>query len=141
MMKHALKLLAALWLEPLAALHAAAIAPLATGRVPFPNALDAAAVVQDRLDDINGRALVLGNGDLSGWLWERTGVLCLRVTKSDVRDARVDTSQDPPMLQVDIQNQKWKGGGRPIWASWSCKAPARYPPATGLTFLLRSRRR
>ena len=97
MMKHALKLLAALWLVSLAALHAAAISPLAAGRVPFPDALDAAAVVQDRLDDIDRRALVLGNGDLSGLLWERNGVLCLRVTKNDVWDARVDTSQDPPI--------------------------------------------
>jgi hypothetical protein len=110
MMKHALKLLAALWLVPLAALHAAAISPLAAGRIPFPDALDAAAVVQDRVDDIDRRALVLGNGDLSGLFWERNGVLCLRVTKNDVWDARVDTSQDPPMLQVDIPNQKWKDG-------------------------------
>jgi hypothetical protein len=110
LMKQALKLLAALWLAPLAASHAATIAPLAAERVPFPDALDAAAVAQDRIDDIERRALVLGNGDLSGLLWERNGVLCLRVTKNDVWDARVDTSQDPPMLQVDIPNQKWKGG-------------------------------
>jgi len=32
------------------------------------------------------------------------------VTKNDLWDARVDTSQDPPMLQVDIPNRKWKGG-------------------------------
>ena len=50
-------------------------------------ALDAAAVVQNRLSDINRHALVLGNGDLSGLLWERNGALCLRVTKNDVWDA------------------------------------------------------
>jgi hypothetical protein len=83
-MKNAFKLLVVLWLAPLATLHAAAFSQLAVARVPFPDALDAAVVSQDRLDDINRRALVLGNGDLSGLLWERNGVLCLRVTKNDV---------------------------------------------------------
>ena len=82
----------------------------AEARVSYPAALDTAGITQDRLSDINREALVLGNGDLSGLLWERNGVLCLRVTKNDVWDARVDTSQDPPMLQVDIPSQKWKGG-------------------------------
>jgi hypothetical protein len=110
MMKHALKLLAAFLLVTPAALHAAANSQRAAEKIPFVEALNAAAVVPDRLDDINRHALVLGNGDLSGLLWERNGVLCLRVTKNDVWDARVDTSRDPPMLQVDIPNQKWKGG-------------------------------
>jgi hypothetical protein len=90
MMNHALKLIGALWLAPLATLHAAAISRLVAEKIPFAEALDAAAVVQDRLSDINRRALVLGNGDLSGLLWERNGLLCLRVTKNDVWDGRGD---------------------------------------------------
>ena len=84
-------------------------APAAAG-IAFPNALEAADVTQPRIVDINRHGLVLGNGDLSALLWERQGTLCLRVTKSDVWDARVDTSADPPMLRVDIPNQKWTGG-------------------------------
>ncbi|MCX6873134.1 MAG: glycosyl hydrolase [Verrucomicrobia bacterium] len=60
--------------------------------------------------DINREGLVLGNGDLSGRLWQRNGELCIRATKNDVWDARVDTSNDPPMMRVDIPNQKWSGG-------------------------------
>lgn len=87
----------------------AAPAP-AAARIAFPAALDGAAVTQSSIADINRNGLVLGNGDLSALLWERQGTLCLRVTKNDVWDARVDTSADPPMLRVDIPNQKWSGG-------------------------------
>ena len=83
--------------------------PLLAG-IPYPDVLDRAAVVESQVSDINREGLVLGNGDLSGLLWERNGALCLRVTKNDVWDARVDTSQDPPLLRVDLPNQKWSGG-------------------------------
>lgn len=78
--------------------------------IPYPAALDRAAVVQSDISDINRGGLVLGNGDLSGLLWDRNGSLCLRVTKNDVWDARVDTSKDPPLMRVDVPNQKWTGG-------------------------------
>jgi hypothetical protein len=82
----------------------------ARAEIPYPDALQRAAVTESQISDIDRQALVLGNGDLSGLLWERNGVLCLRVTKNDVWDARVDTSRDPPILRVDIPNQKWSGG-------------------------------
>ena len=96
----------------------AAPAAPAVARIAFPEALDAAAVTQSRLADIHRNGLVLGNGDLSALLWERQGALCLRVTKNDVWDARVDTSADPPMLRVDVPHQKWSGGsgGPPSYA-------------------------
>ena len=78
--------------------------------LPYPDVLDRAAVAQPQVADINREGLVLGNGDLSVMLWQRNGVLCIRVTKNDVWDARVDTSNDPPMMRVDIPNQKWSGG-------------------------------
>jgi hypothetical protein len=34
--------------------------------IPFPDALDAAAIVEDRLDSIQEHSLILGNGDLNG---------------------------------------------------------------------------
>jgi len=82
----------------------------AGGDVPFPSALDAAAVVEDRLDDIYRNALVLGNGDLNALLYAQGGALHMRITKNDVWDARVDTSQDPPMAVFDVAKHTWKGG-------------------------------
>ena len=51
--------------------------------IPYPSALDAAAVQQNRLDEIHRRALPLGNGDLNALLCDRDGVRCLRLTKND----------------------------------------------------------
>ena len=104
--------------------------------IPYPIALDAAAVVQSRMSDINREALVLGNGDLNALLWDRNGTLCLRLGKNDVWDARVDTSQDVPLMRVDVPNRKWSGGGYP--PSWNkpypqphCAAVVRIGAATG----------
>ena len=89
---------------------AAAFDVWAAETIPYPAALDAAAVREDRLDNLNKNALTLGNGDLNGLLWEHAGVLCLRVAKNDIWDARVDTSQDPPLMKVDVARRKWTGG-------------------------------
>jgi len=91
------------------------------GGIPYPAALNGAAVLESRITDINREALMLGNGDLNGLLWERNGTLCLRVAKNDVWDARIDTSQDVPMMQVDVANRKWNGGGYP--PSWKQAYP------------------
>ena len=89
----------------------------AAQRASYPAALRGAAVTQDRLDDIGSRALVLGNGDLNALLWEDRGALCLRVTKNDLWDARIDTSGDPPLLKMDLRNRTWRGGAnKPV--SW-----------------------
>ena len=95
----------------LAILTALLLAGTASAEVPYPAALDAAAVVESRIADINREALVLGNGDLIGLLWQRGGTLCIRVAKNDIWDARVDTSQDVPLMKVDVPNNKWSGGG------------------------------
>ncbi len=78
---------------------------------PYPEALDAAAVVVSKIDDLSREALLVGNGDLNGLLYERNGVLCLRISKNDIWDARVDTSKDPQMLKVNVTNHTWTGGG------------------------------
>lgn len=85
--------------------------------IPFPSALKAAAVVQNRLDDIGRQSLVLGNGDLNALLWADNGLLRMRVTKNDLWDARIDTSRDPDLLSMDIQKRTWRGGTRtpPSW--------------------------
>lgn len=78
--------------------------------IPFPNELEAASVTQDRIDDITTQAFPLGNGDLNALLWDRQGEICLRITKTDLWDARIDTSQDPPLLKMDVRNRTWSGG-------------------------------
>lgn len=93
--------------------------------IPFSSALDAAAVTQDRLDDIDTRAFPIGNGDLNALLWQRDGALCLRVTKNDLWDARIDTSQDPPLLKMDVARGTWSGGTRkvPSWHNFPYPQP------------------
>ena len=120
----------------LLALTALLLVSTASAEIPYPAALDAAAVVETRIADINREALVLGNGDLIGLLWQRSGTLCLRVAKNDVWDARVDTSQDVPLMKVDVPNNKWSGGGYP--PSWKkpypqprCAAIVRIGATTG----------
>jgi len=107
----------ALLLTPLFCLRAGA----ANAEIPYPAVLDAAGIVESRISDLNREALILGNGDLNALLWERHGALCMRVAKGDVWDARVDTAQDPPLLKVDVANQKWTGGGYP--PSWKKPYP------------------
>ena len=82
--------------------------------VPFPAALEAAAVSQEVINDIGRRSLVLGDGDLNALLWERGGSLRLRVTKNDIWDARIDTSKDFDLLTIDIEKRTWKGGARHV---------------------------
>lgn len=96
--------------------------PAIAAELPFPAALDGANVVQDRLDDLRSRALPVGNGDLNALLWERNGALCLRVAKNDIWDARVDTSEDVPLMKVDVPNAKWSGGSYP--PSWKKPYPS-----------------
>ena len=89
----------------------------AEARIPFPEALDAAVVSQDRLDDIARRSLVLGNGDLNALLWDSGDAIRMRVTKNDLWDARIDTSKDPELLRMDLRRRTWRGGTR-VPASW-----------------------
>jgi len=93
--------------------------PARAETIPFPLALDAAVVTQEQLDDIGKRALPIGNGDLNALLWERNGQICLRVTKNDLWDARIDTSEDPPLLKMDVRNRTWSGGtnSAPSWSN------------------------
>ncbi|MBC8874932.1 MAG: hypothetical protein H8E44_36385, partial [Planctomycetes bacterium] len=78
--------------------------------LPFPAALDAAAIRQERLDDLLENSLILGNGDINALLFATPEGLTLNLTKNDVWDARVDSSAEPPLLKVDIGARKWEGG-------------------------------
>ena len=91
--------------------------PINAQEIPFPAVLDSAGVVESKITDIHTEALVLGNGDVNALLWQRGGSLCLRVTKNDIWDARIDTSWDPELMTMDIGNRTWKGGARRV-PSW-----------------------
>ena len=93
----------------------------AATEIPYPAALDEAAIVEPRISDLNREALIVGNGDINALIWQADGALCLRVAKNDIWDVRVDTSQGPPLMRIDVANQKWTGGGRP--PSWSKPYP------------------
>jgi len=80
-----------------AATGAAMDAQAAPPAIPFPKALDDAAIAVARLDSILDHALLLGNGDLNALLHCDGGTLVLRVTKNDVWDARLDAQRDPPI--------------------------------------------
>jgi hypothetical protein len=95
--------------------------PQAARPIPFPAALEAAAVRQERLDDLLENSLILGNGDLNALLYASGRNFVFRLTKNDVWDARVDTSHDPPLMKVDVKNGKWTGGGSP--QSWNNPYP------------------
>ena len=70
--------------------------------IPYPDALADANVTVTSLANGNADGLLLGNGDLYGLVWERGGELIMRVTKNDIWDARLDTSQDGPLPKVDV---------------------------------------
>ncbi|HUT94554.1 MAG TPA: hypothetical protein VMY37_34175 [Thermoguttaceae bacterium] len=70
--------------------------------VPFPHALDAAAISVDRLDDVLDYALLLGNGDVNTLVYSEGGSLVLTLTKNDVWDARLDSALDPPLPTLDL---------------------------------------
>lgn len=74
--------------------------------IPFPAALDVAAVAVDRLDSVLDYALLVGNGDLNALVYTDRGQLKLNVTKNDVWDARLDADRDPPLPTLELV-KKW----------------------------------
>ena len=79
--------------------------------IPFPQALDSAAIRQAHLDNILENSLIIGNGDINALLYGEGPRLVLRLTKNDVWDSRIDTSMNPPMLKVDIKGKRLIGLG------------------------------
>ena len=85
----------------LVALLALVLLPVPThAAVPFPEALESAAIVQDRCDDLLDRSCLIGNGDINALVYADGGNLILRLSKNDVWDARLDTASDPPLLPI-----------------------------------------
>ncbi|MBI5834423.1 MAG: hypothetical protein HZB16_19165 [Armatimonadetes bacterium] len=109
---------------------------------PFPAALEAAAVTQDRLDNQQSRAMLLGNGDLMALVYSDGADLIVHLSKTDVWDARIDTSADPELPSIDPAKRTFRGASDP--PSWNKRTyPCGVPfgrvrlkgaaPAAGLT--------
>ncbi len=95
----------------------------ATSAIPYEDALDASAVVQDNLDDYEKNGIFLGNGDIYGVTYAIDQQIEIRLFKSDVWDSRMGTESDPPLPTVDVKGKSWTGKrGSP--ASWK---KHRYP--------------
>ena len=69
--------------------------------IPFPEALDSAAIRVDTLDSIVEQGLLLGNGDMNALVHAEGDDLTVRLTKNDVWDARIPTELDPPLPHFD----------------------------------------
>lgn len=90
---------------------------VAQGKIPYPAALDSAAVVQNSLEDIHKQAFFLGNGDLNALLFSQGNSLKLVVSKNDVWDSRMNTKDDPDLPSVNVREHSWTGtrGAKSSW--------------------------
>ena len=71
-------------------------------RIPYPDALDTAAISVPCLDDILEYALIIGNGDINALVYSKGGQIWMTLTKNDVWDARHPTEQNPPIPTLDL---------------------------------------
>jgi hypothetical protein len=94
--------------------------------IPYPAALDAAAIVQPSIDNVDRKAMIVGNGDLNALIFSRGNELVMQVAKNDVWDARLITDKDGPLLKVDVRKRTWTGGEQP--PSWEHPFPTQTPP-------------
>ena len=85
----------------LSSLAAGRTAGAADSPVPFPAALDAAAISLPRLDSILDNALLVGNGDINALVYSEGAAIELKLTKNDVWDARLDSKLDPPLPKLE----------------------------------------
>lgn len=77
--------------------------------IPYPDALDEARVQPAALSNAQSQALMVGNGDLYGILWDVGSQPHMRLTKNDIWDARVDTSRDGPLPKVNVATREITG--------------------------------
>ena len=95
--------------------------------IPYPDALNNAEIVQSSIDDLDSEAMMIGNGDINALIYSQENDLVMHLAKNDVWDARLVTEEDPPLLNVNVNEHSWMGGGRP--ASWNHPYPTQTPPA------------
>lgn len=91
--------------------------------IPFPEALATAEVRMttahpDQTKENLGNGLVVGNGELNAIVYVAGSNLMLRVSKNDVWDGRIDTSEDPALPTVNPATHSFareKPGNPPSW--------------------------
>ncbi len=95
--------------------------------VAYPDALAAAAVLEDKIADIRTQALVVGNGETNALVYSVGNDLHLRISKNDCWDMRVVTQDDPPLPVVDVATGTVTGHGDA--GSWKHPYPTALPVA------------
>jgi hypothetical protein len=80
--------------------------------IPFPAALDQASLSYDGLQRIQQDALIIGNGDVAGLIYEEDGNVVLKASKNDVWDARLDAHLDPPLPRFERVKELGRSGKR-----------------------------
>ncbi len=97
----------------------ASVVPVNDDAVPFLEALDRAAIQQERLDDVLEHGLIIGNGDINALLYARDSHIVLSLTKNDVWDARLLTENDPPLPTIkrlkELVADGWPTEGNKEW--------------------------
>jgi hypothetical protein len=103
-----------------------------TAAIPFPDALAAADVRIDGIKPGNAKdnlasGPVVGNGQMNAIVYVAGKDLMLRVSKNDVWDGRIDTSEDPELPKVDPATHalhREKPGNPPSWNKpYPCGVP------------------
>ncbi|MFM2198555.1 MAG: hypothetical protein RLZZ505_1987 [Verrucomicrobiota bacterium] len=89
-----------------------------TAIIPYPAALDAAAVNLPDVADISKKGLVVGNGELNAIVYSSGNEIRLRVSKNDCWDMRINTGENPPLPTVDVARQTFTGEQRKAPPSW-----------------------
>ncbi len=74
----------------------------AQSEIPFPDALENAAIRLADIGDILNKALIIGNGDINALVYSNDNSIILNLTKNDVWDARLITENDPPIPTLDL---------------------------------------
>ncbi len=103
--------------------------------IPYEDALREANVTLASMDNGQHESLILGNGDLYGIIWEKDNGLFIRITKNDIWDARINTSDDGELPRVDVVTHKVTGSkGAPpsyklAYPQPRCAAALRLGPA------------
>jgi hypothetical protein len=86
--------------------------------IPYPAALDAAAVTLPDVADISKKGLVVGNGELNAIVYSSGNEIRLRVSKNDCWDMRITTDENPPIPTVDVAKQTFTGEQGKAPPSW-----------------------
>lgn len=92
-------------------------AEMSAAPIPYQAALNAAAVTQPSLANIQKNGLVIGNGELNAIVYTSGNQIRLRISKNDSWDDRINTSADPALPKINPATASYTGSGAP--PSWN----------------------